>query len=105
VGHQVSEHYRYNTSCASIFSETYGEDTFICPYKDYNSFNMWHANRNLLSAFNLCNLLSSMMHLRRGKKVSILPSSDMNPGPVPSRRGLLEDSPYRAVGAKCLSCD
>jgi hypothetical protein len=23
----------------------------------------------------------------------------VNPGPIPSRRGLLEDSPYRAVGA------
>jgi hypothetical protein len=38
-------------------------------------------------------------HRRQGKKVSILPSSDVNPGPIPSRRGLLEDSPYHAVGA------
>jgi hypothetical protein len=66
---------------------------------------MWQANRDLLAAFTLCNLLSVMMHLRQGKKLSILLSDDMNPGPVPSRRGLLEDSPYRAVGAACLSCD
>jgi hypothetical protein len=44
-------------------------------------------------------LLSITMHQRQGKKVSILPPSDVNPRPVPSRRGLLEDSPYRAVGA------
>jgi hypothetical protein len=46
-----------------------------------------------------------MMHLRQGKRISILPSGDVNPGPVPSKRGLLEDSPYRVVGAACLSCD
>jgi hypothetical protein len=40
-----------------------------------------------------------MMHLRQGKKVSILSPGDVNPGPVPSRWGLLEDSPYHAVGA------
>jgi hypothetical protein len=45
------------------------------------------------------------MHLRQGKKVSILLLGDVNPGPVPSRWGLLEDSPYRAVGAVCPSCD
>jgi hypothetical protein len=45
------------------------------------------------------------MHLRQGKKVNILPSGEVNPGPVPSRRGLLEDSPYRAIGALCPSCD
>jgi hypothetical protein len=44
-------------------------------------------------------------HLHPGKKVNILPLGDMNPGLIPSRRGLLEDSPYRVVGAACLSCD
>jgi hypothetical protein len=48
---------------------------------------------------------SVMTHLRRGKKVSILSPGDANPGSVPSRRGLLEDSPYRTVGAMCPSCD
>jgi hypothetical protein len=43
--------------------------------------------------------------LRQCKKVSVVPSGDMNPEPVPSRRVLLEDSPYRAVGATCLSCN
>jgi hypothetical protein len=40
-----------------------------------------------------------MMHRQQGKKVSILLLGDVNPGPVTSRRGLLEDNPYRAVGA------
>jgi hypothetical protein len=43
-------------------------------------------------------LLSVTTHRRHGKKVSILPPGDVNPGPVPSRRGLLEDSTYRGVG-------
>jgi hypothetical protein len=46
-----------------------------------------------------------MTHLRLGKKVSIILSGDVNPRPVPSRLGLLEDSPYRAVGAACPSSD
>jgi hypothetical protein len=46
-----------------------------------------------------------MMHLRQGKKVNILPPGDVNPGPILLRRGLLEDSPYRAVGVVCPSCD
>jgi hypothetical protein len=67
--------------------------------KDYNSLNRWQANRDLLSAFAFCSLLSVMMHLRQSKKVSILPSGDVNLGPVPSRQGLFEDNPYRAVWA------
>jgi hypothetical protein len=42
-------------------------------------------------------LLTVTTHRRQGKKVSILPPGDVNPRPVPSRWGLLEDSPYRAV--------
>jgi hypothetical protein len=38
------------------------------------------------------------MHLLQGKKVRFLPLGDVNLRPIPSRRGLLEDSPYRAVG-------
>jgi hypothetical protein len=44
-------------------------------------------------------LLSKTTHRRQGKKVSILPLDDVNLGPIPSRWGLLEDSPHRAVGA------
>jgi hypothetical protein len=61
-----------------------------CPYNDYSSLNRWQAHRDYFLY-----LLSVMTHRRQGKKVSILP-------PVPSRRGLLEDSPYRAVGG-CVS--
>jgi hypothetical protein len=32
-------------------------------------------------------------HLRQGKKVSILPPGDVNPGPIASRRCLLEAVP------------
>jgi hypothetical protein len=44
-------------------------------------------------------------HRQKSKKVGILASGDVNPGPIPSRRVLLEDSPYHAVGAAWLSCD
>jgi hypothetical protein len=53
----ISEHYKCNISHMIIFSKTYGEDTLRCPYKDYSSLNRWQANRVLLSAFTLCNLL------------------------------------------------
>jgi hypothetical protein len=64
-----------------------------CPYKDYSSLNRWQDNRDLLTAFTFV-----MMHRRQGKKVSILSSGDVNTRPISSRWGLLEDSPYRAVG-------
>jgi hypothetical protein len=101
----VSEHYGYNTSRTVIFSKTYGEDMLRCPYKDYSSLNRWQTNMDLLSAFTLCNLLSIMAHLQQGKKVSILLPGDVNPGPIPSRRDFLENSPYHTAGAACLSCD
>jgi hypothetical protein len=44
-------------------------------------------------------------HLRPGKKISILPLGDVNPRLAPSRRSLLENSPYCMVGATCLLCD
>jgi hypothetical protein len=59
-------------------------------YKDYSSPDMWQANRDLLSVFTFRNLLSVTTHLRQGKKVSILVLSDVNYGPVASRRGLLK---------------
>jgi hypothetical protein len=51
----------------------------------------------LLSALLSTNSFSVMTHLCQGKKVRILPLGDVNPRPVPSRRGLLEDSSYHAV--------
>jgi hypothetical protein len=76
----------------SIF-EKHGDDTLRCPYKDYSSLNMWQANRDLLSVFTFYNLLPVTMHLRQGKKISILVPGDVNSGPVASRRGLLEAVP------------
>jgi hypothetical protein len=60
-----------------------------CPYKDYSSLNRWQANRDLLSVFTFYNYLFVMTHRQKGKKASII-----------SRRGLLEDSPYRVVGLR-----
>jgi hypothetical protein len=81
----VSEPYEYNTTLMAIFLKTYGEDTLQCPYKDYSSLDRWQANRDLLSVFTFCNLLSVTMHLRQGKKVSILMPGDVDSGLVASR--------------------
>jgi hypothetical protein len=89
----VSEPYEYNMTLTVIFSKTYGEDTLPCPHKGYSSLNRWQANMDLLSVFTFYSLLSVMTHLRQGKKVSILPPSDVNSGPIASRRGLIEAVP------------
>jgi hypothetical protein len=75
----VLEHYGCNTSCTTIFSEIYCEKTLRCPYKNYNSLNMWQANWDLLYVFTCAIYLSVTMHLRQGKKVSIIPPGDVNP--------------------------
>jgi hypothetical protein len=97
----VSEPYEYNTSLTAIFLKTYGEDTLRCPYKNYSSLSRWQANRDLLSAI----YFSVTTHRRKGKNVRILPLGDVNPEPIPSRRALLEDSPYRSIGAMYPLCD
>jgi hypothetical protein len=89
----ISEPYEYNTTLIAVFLKIYGEDMLQCPYKDYSSLNRWQANRDLLLVFTFYNLLFVKTHLRQGKKVSILPPGDVNPGPVASRRGLLEAIP------------
>jgi hypothetical protein len=81
----ILEHYGYNTSRMVIFLKTYGEKTLRCPYKDYSSLNWWQANMDLLSAFTLSIYYSVTTHRQKGKMVSILPSGDVNPGPIPSR--------------------
>jgi hypothetical protein len=40
-------------------------------------------------------------HLQQGKKVSVIPPGDLNHRHVPSRLGLLEDSPYHVLGVAC----
>jgi hypothetical protein len=86
-------HYGYNTSRTVLFLKTYGDETRRCPHKDYSSLNRWQANMDLLSVFIFCHLHFVTMHLRQGKKVSILVSGDVNSGPIASRRGLLEAVP------------
>jgi hypothetical protein len=95
----VSEPYEYNMSLTVIFLKAYGEDMLQYLYKEYNSVDRWQAKRDLLSVFTFCNLLFVTTHLCQGKKISILSSGVVNPGHVSSRRGLLENSPYRIVGA------
>jgi hypothetical protein len=82
----VSESYEYNMTLTAIFLKTYGEDTLQYPYKDYSSLDRWQANKDLLSVI----YFSVMMHLRQGKKVSILVPGDVDSCPIASRRGLLE---------------
>jgi hypothetical protein len=53
----------------------------------------------------LLQFTSVTTHRRKGKKVNIISSGDVNPGPVLSRQGLLEDSLCRVVGVARLSCD
>jgi hypothetical protein len=38
-----------------------------------------------------------MTHLRQGKKVSLLPPGDVNPGSVSLKKGLLKDCPYHVI--------
>jgi hypothetical protein len=83
----------YPSQLTAIFSKTYGEDTFQCPYKDYSSLDRWQANRDLLSIFSFCNLLFCNDAHTQGKKVSILVLGDMDSDLVASRRGLLEAVP------------
>jgi hypothetical protein len=85
--------YEYNMTLAAIFLKTYGEDTLQRPYKDYSSLDRWQANRDLLSVFTFHNLFFVTMHLRQGKKVSILMPGDVDSSPVASWRGLLEAIP------------
>jgi hypothetical protein len=91
-------YYGYNTSRTVLFSKTYYEDALRCSYKDYSSLTKWQANRDLLSAI----YFSITTHRWKGNKVRILPSGDVNPGLIPSRQGLLEDSHYR-VDRGCVS--
>jgi hypothetical protein len=101
----VSKHYGHNTLHTAIFSKTYGEKTL-----DAHIRTIVVLTGGKLTGFYFPHLpfktyYSVTTHLRPGKKVSYLSLGDVNPIPIPSRLGLLEDSPYLAVWAMCLSCD
>jgi hypothetical protein len=72
----------------SIF-ENRAEDTLRCPYRTIVVL----TGDKLIEIYflYLCSAIyfSVTMHLRQGKKVSILVPGDVNSGPVASRRGLL----------------
>jgi hypothetical protein len=92
LSQQVSKPYEYNTTHTAIFLKTYGEDTLQCPYKDYSSLNRWQANRDLLSVFTFCDLLSVTTNLCQGKKVSILVPGDVDLAPLPQGEVCLRQS-------------
>jgi hypothetical protein len=101
----VSEHYRYNTSCMVLFLKI-----VVRIRLDTHIKTIVVLTGGKLTGFYFLYLLSAIYfsvttRRRKGNKVSILPSGDVNPEPVPSRRGLLEDSLYHAVEVACLSCD
>jgi hypothetical protein len=101
----VSKHCRCNTSCTTLFSETIVR---ICLDAHIRTIVVLTGDK--LTGIYFLPLLpaiyySVMTHLRQGKKVSILPSGEVNPGSIPSRQGLFEDMLYRVVGVTCLSCD
>jgi hypothetical protein len=107
VGHHswYQSHYMYNTSCTILFSkatvrirlDTHIRTIVVLTYGKLKGIYFVP----LLHAI----YISVMTHQRWGKKVSILSLGDVNSRLVLSRWGLLEDSPYRVVGATCLLCD
>jgi hypothetical protein len=101
----VLEHYRYITSRTVLFLET-----AVSIRLEVHIRTIVVLTGGKLTGIYFLHLLYASYyfvttHLRKGKKLSILPPGDVNPGPIPSRRGLLEDSPYQAVGVACPSCD
>jgi hypothetical protein len=91
-------HYRYNISCTILFWKT---ALRIC--LDAHTRTIVVLTGGKLTGVYFLHLLYAIYfpvttHLRLGRKVCILSPCDVNPGPVPSRWGLIEDSPYRAIG-------
>jgi hypothetical protein len=101
----VSEHYRCNISRITLFSKI-----AVRIYLDAHIGAIVVLTGGKLIGIYYLHLLYVIYcfvitHRRKGKKLSILPPGNVNPRLILSRRGLLEDSPYHAVGAVCLSCD
>jgi hypothetical protein len=105
ISQLVSEHYGYNTSRTVLFLETAVRIRLEAHIRTIVVL----TGGKLTGIYFLHLLYASYYfittHLQKGKKLSILPSGDVNPIPIPSRRGLLEDNLYRAVGVACPSCD
>jgi hypothetical protein len=101
----VLEHYGCNTSRMDIFLKTTARKHLEAHIRTIVVLTGGKLTGIYFLHFLYAIYYFVMMHLRQGKKVSILPLGDVNFEPVPSRRGLLEDSPYLAVGAACSSCD
>jgi hypothetical protein len=101
----VSEHYGYNTSHTVLFSETTLRIRLEAHIRTIIVLTGGKLNGIYFLHLHYAIYCFVTMHLRKGKKLSVLPSDDVNQGPILSRRGLLEDSPYQAVGVVCPSCD
>jgi hypothetical protein len=91
----ISEPYEYNTSLTAIFSKL-----TVRIRLDANIRTIVVLTGVKLIGIYFLHLLSVMTHRRQGKKLSILPLGDVNLKPIPSRRYLLEDNPYRVVGVQ-----
>jgi hypothetical protein len=76
----VSEHYEYNTSCTILFSKI-----AVRIQLDARIRTIVALTGGKLIEIYFLHLLSVTMHLRQGKKVSILLSCDVNFGFVTSR--------------------
>jgi hypothetical protein len=85
MSHLVSKHYGYHTSRTVLFSKT-----TVRIHLDAHIRSIVVLTGGKLTGFYFLLLpyaiyYSVTMHRRKGKKISILPSGDVNPEPVPSR--------------------
>jgi hypothetical protein len=99
------EHYKCNIPRMIIFLKTYSEEMLDAHIRTTEVLTRDKLTRFYFSYLLYAIYYSITAYLRLGKKLSFLPLDDVNPRPVPSRWGLLEDSPYRAIGVVYLSCD
>jgi hypothetical protein len=81
----ISEHHGCNTLCTTIFSKP-----MVKKHVDVHIRTIVILTGGKLTRIYFLHLLyviyfSVMTHLRIGKKVSFLPLSDVNPGPIPLR--------------------
>jgi hypothetical protein len=89
----VSEPYEYNTTLTTIFLKTYGEDTRNARIRTIVVLTCGKLTGIYFMYLLYAIYFSVTMHLRQGKKVSILVPGDVDFSLVASRRGLLEAVP------------
>jgi hypothetical protein len=78
----VSEPYEYNTLLTAIFLK---KNPMVRIRLDAHIRTIVVLTGGKLTGVYFPHLLSATTHRQEGKKVSIFPSGDVNPGPIPSR--------------------